>query len=226
MTSTSRLRPRLSAPGTLAVLFAGETLLLDPARALYWEAQSALVVADVHLGKAMHFRSRGVPVPNGPGVENLRRLEGLVAAYRPERILFVGDLFHSTVNSEWSLFRAWRSRHAGLGVTLVIGNHDVLPAELYADAGVECRSDRFALGALSFAHEPPREDAPDVISGHFHPAVALRGAGGQRATLPCFWISARGLVLPSFGEFTGSHVISPSVDDSVYVTTGREVIKV
>jgi uncharacterized protein len=42
---------------------AGEDVLLLPERALFWPRACALVVADVHWGKAASFRAAGIPIP-------------------------------------------------------------------------------------------------------------------------------------------------------------------
>ena len=42
---------------------AGADVLLHPTGALYLSAESALLVADIHFGKAVSFRKLGVPVP-------------------------------------------------------------------------------------------------------------------------------------------------------------------
>ena len=47
------------------VRLAGEELWLLPEKALYWPAQQALLIADVHFGKAAAYRSLGQPVPQG-----------------------------------------------------------------------------------------------------------------------------------------------------------------
>ena len=52
----------------------GETLWLLPQRAVYWPRAGALIVADVHFGKAATFRAGGIPVPGGTTAEMLRRL--------------------------------------------------------------------------------------------------------------------------------------------------------
>ncbi|MGB1945109.1 MAG: hypothetical protein ACPHM0_05405, partial [Flavobacteriales bacterium] len=36
---------------------------LLPQKAIMWPAQSMLIVSDLHLAKAEHFRSKGLPVP-------------------------------------------------------------------------------------------------------------------------------------------------------------------
>ena len=47
----------------LPLLRAGEPLVLLGARALYWPARQALLLADLHLGKADVFRRAGIALP-------------------------------------------------------------------------------------------------------------------------------------------------------------------
>ena len=49
------------------ISLAGEAVRLLPERAIYWERERALVVADLHWGKAATFRAAGVPLPPGTG---------------------------------------------------------------------------------------------------------------------------------------------------------------
>ena len=52
----------------------GNTFWISPERCIYWEEQNALILADIHLGKAGHFRNAGVAVPQRSGVADLQRL--------------------------------------------------------------------------------------------------------------------------------------------------------
>ncbi len=62
------------------------------------------------------------------------------------------------------------------------------------------------------------------MAGHRHPAVALSGRGGLKATLPCFCFGTQGALLPAFGGFTGNHVIRPRPDDRVFVIADNAVL--
>ena len=53
------------------VHLAGEELWLLPEKAIYWPAQQALLIADVHFGKAAAYRSLGQPVPQGTTASNI-----------------------------------------------------------------------------------------------------------------------------------------------------------
>lgn len=73
----------------------GERLTLMPERALFWHRTRSLIAADLHLGKAGHFRTRGIPVPKGSQERTLNRLDHLIEIYDPEQVILLGDLFHS-----------------------------------------------------------------------------------------------------------------------------------
>ena len=49
------------------ITWRGEALQLRPERGVYLPERGALLVADVHVGKAEAFQRRGVPVPSGVG---------------------------------------------------------------------------------------------------------------------------------------------------------------
>jgi metallophosphoesterase superfamily enzyme len=79
---------------------------------------------------------------------------------------------------------------------------------------------------LVFDHHPRASSAGYVLSGHLHPGVALRGAGGQHARLPCFWFGAAVGVLPAFGEFTGLALVSPAPGDRLFAVAEEAVVPV
>ena len=41
----------------------GQNFSVHSEKGLFWEEQHALIISDVHLGKAGHFRKHGVPIP-------------------------------------------------------------------------------------------------------------------------------------------------------------------
>ena len=83
----------------LQVEVGGATLQLLPQRAAYLPAQRALLVADVHVGKAASFRGLGVPVPAGTTAGTLARLSAALSTTGAEHLIVLGDLVHSS--------RAW-----------------------------------------------------------------------------------------------------------------------
>src|SRR6266478_74146 len=100
----------------------GHALTLLPEKAAFLEDFRTLLVADAHIGKAVSFRSFGVPVPRGTTTENFTVLSGLVERTRAVRIVFLGDFLHSKRSHAAATLAAvvrWRERHSDLALTLV-----------------------------------------------------------------------------------------------------------
>ena len=81
------------------IRFASQDFVLDASGALYWPAQKAVILSDIHLGKVAHFRKHGTALPTEAQYENYHRLTKLIECYKPQQMLIIGDLFHSTINS-------------------------------------------------------------------------------------------------------------------------------
>src|ERR1700710_1880148 len=96
-------------------------LLLLPEKAIYWKQENALIAADVHLGKSGHFRKAGIAIPQNIAQEDLAVLSDLIAQYKPNKLIFLGDLFHSELNTDWDWFALWREQFPKLQIILVKG---------------------------------------------------------------------------------------------------------
>ena len=101
--------------------------VLHPSGAVYWVEKKTLLLADVHLGKVAHFRKNGIAVPRKAEGVFYQKIEALLQTFSVDRIIFLGDLFHSDQNNEWHLFAAWVEQQTA-ELILVEGNHDVIPA--------------------------------------------------------------------------------------------------
>ncbi len=199
----------------------GQHLILDPGKAIYWVDQFMLILSDLHLGKAGHFRKHGIAVPGDIHFRDLQKLDFLINKYNPREIVFLGDLFHSDLNVEWEFFDAWMDNHS-CKMILIKGNHDILSKEVYESSKMDVY-DELTLGPFHFTHEKADSDRYN-ISGHVHPAVRLKGKAKQGLTVPCFYFSQGFGLLPAFGSFTGTYKIRPKVGDLVFATTGDQVI--
>lgn len=206
-----------------SVSIQNEELFLLPERAIYWPGAETMLIADLHIGKVNHFRKNGIAVPEMAETNNLWRLSGMLQKWNPKTLLFLGDLFHSRLNMAWDAFADFLGNFEHLNFILVKGNHDILPDDIFSKAGIRLEKE-LELGPFLFSHD--RCETPLYnIHGHVHPAVRLTGSGRQRMKLPCFYFSEKYGILPSFGDFTGSHVITPKKTDQVFVPSGQEVIK-
>lgn len=201
-----------------------EELLLLKDRAIFWPARQTLLIADLHIGKVNHFRKHGFAVPQMAGQNNLWRLSGLMQTWKPKTVIFLGDLFHSDMNSAWPEFVDFLEGYEGVEMILVKGNHDILPESSFKEAGLHI-TDLLNLGPFCLTHDRVESDLYN-FHGHVHPGVSLRGRGRQRLKLPCFYFSDSFGILPSFGDFTGLYGIKPKDGDQIFVVTAETVIEV
>lgn len=211
----------------MEVEFAGELLVLDAERAVYWPARNALLVADTHFGKAGVFRAAGVPIPEGIDAHDLGRLSRLLHGHGASRLIVLGDFFHGRPRHSSRFverFDAWLCQHAGLDIDVVTGNHD-----LHGGAGRWNTRLRWHAASL---HEPPFElahqadprGAGAVLCGHVHPMMHLNSRSGDHARLPAFWFTRSCVTLPAFGRFTGGSPIRRQAGDRVFVIAESKVI--
>ena len=201
-----------------------QEFILHPTGALFWKNHSMLLISDVHLGKVTHFRKFGAAIPAHLIHENFELLDEVMTYFRPSRLCFLGDLFHSNINSEWKFFEDWTARYS-TWIWLVSGNHDIIPPLKYESLGVNIQQELVVENFL-LTHQPTKKEGLFNISGHIHPAVRLRGKGRQSMKLPCFFKSHDQLIVPAFGKFTGTHVLPVAKDDEIYACTQSEVLKI
>ena len=209
------------------IIVAGEELWLLAERAIYWPKERTLLIADLHLGKAASFRAAGIPIPHGTTTESLARLTACINEYSPRRVIFLGDFLHSAKGRVATTFEAmaeWRYRHRSLELILVRGNHDGHAGDPPADWRIRCVSEPFVIEPFALCHHPDFDTSGYILAGHLHPAVRLQGRRGDQLTLRCFWFGKAIGVLPSFGEFTGSFVVSPQRHDQIFVIGENTVI--
>ena len=202
----------------------GQKFLFHPLGGLFWVEKSLLMISDVHLGKVNHFRKFGAAVPRKAIHKNFVLLDMIVADFQPFQICFLGDLFHSSLNKEWELFENWVGKTPA-EIILVSGNHDIIDPEKYRQLNVEIFPE-LIIDNFLLTHHPEEREGLFTFCGHIHPAVKLHGFGRQKLKLPCFFKSKNQMILPAFGEFTGTYTMNPSKNDEVYAIVEDVVVKV
>ena len=181
--------------------FAGETFVASPEGALHWPAQSALLVADLHLEKASWFARLGQFLPPYDSVATLTALIELVEATGVTRLYCLGDSFHDRFGCDRlpdqarSLLSSMTDK---LDCTWIVGNHDPGFADHCGGTLVE----EAEVAGVVLRHEAVRDDARPEISGHFHPKLRVN-MRGRHVSRRCFVASATKLILPAFGSLTG-----------------------
>ncbi|WP_449431475.1 ligase-associated DNA damage response endonuclease PdeM [Pseudomonas putida] len=210
----------------LPIEHCGQHLWLLPDKALYWPARRALLVADVHIGKAASYRALHQPVPRGTTEATLARLDKLLATYDCQQLIILGDFLHARTGrapATLARLRAWREQHAGLRMVLVRGNHDRHAGDPPAELDIEVNDEPWLLEPFALQHEPLRHPDHPVMAGHVHPVFVLRGRARQRLRLPCFVLDDKISLLPAFGEFTGGWNVEPAADSRVFVAGAEQV---
>jgi len=154
-------------------------------------------------------------------------LDELIAAYPPDQIILLGDLFTalSIVNGKCFIPGAIIMQPSKK--ILVRGNHDILPEQVYKNSGLEI-VDCLKIHPFVFTHEKVvLEDSHFCnMSGHIHPGISMTGKGRQTVKLPCFLFSERYVLLPAFGQFTGLAKIRHSKEENIFVIAENKVIHV
>jgi DNA ligase-associated metallophosphoesterase len=181
--------------------FGGQSFEVAGEAALYWPAQNALLVSDLHLEKASAYALNGQMLPPYDSIATLEDIAALCTKYRPAKIISLGDNFHDD-DGEARLAES----AAALLIDLtrdtewlwITGNHDRAVCGIW---GGKTR-DEICLSGITFRHEAQRGDPNPEISGHFHPKFrqVLRGRMVSRR---CFVKTARTIIMPAFGALTG-----------------------
>lgn len=190
-----------------------EDLTLLAPGGVFARGARTLVVADLHAGYVDTLRHRGVALPPVSDAALLARVDALLQACDPERVLVAGDLVHGAAAAHHrtgapSPLDALLGRLRGREVEVVPGNHDrAVTAHLEArgvrvtDVGVlgphRVRHGDESPAALSAMRAEALARQGVVIIGHHHPALGLRGARGVSARVPAFAWCPGMLALPA-----------------------------
>jgi DNA ligase-associated metallophosphoesterase len=206
----------------------GEEVALLWQKAIVLPRHRALIIADLHFGKVNHFRRSGIPVPAKANHRNTETLIDLLNTVKPERVIFLGDLFHSHYNEEWDVVGQILHHFPSCRFELVRGNHDILSARQYQRHNILVHQEELVMGKFLLTHAPLDNPATGLfnLAGHLHPGVRLTGKGRQAIALPCFYFGQQQGILPAFGSFTGIALLSPKRDDHVFVIADNQVQKV
>ncbi len=206
----------------------GQNLLIHPLKAIYWTEAKMLILADLHIGKATHFRKSGIPIPENVHQNDFNNLKILTDYYKPERLVFLGDLFHSEWNQSWNGFRSFITDEIGIKPELVAGNHDILEKDHYKF--MHLHTNTLICEPFIFSHKPIDQAASAHyynLSGHLHPGIVLGGVAKQNERIPCFYFGKKNGILPAFGNFTGtSRIMRMHAEDQILAIADNIIIPI
>ena len=181
--------------------FAGPEFLADSQGGLFWPAEEALLVADLHLEKASWFARLGQMLPPYDSHATLSAVERLVGQTGARRLYCLGDSFHDRFGCD-RLPDAARALLLSLTALLdwhwILGNHD--PA--FADHCGGALAEEVVVRGIILRHEAVRDDPAPEISGHFHPKLRVN-LKGRHVSRRCFVATSTKLILPAFGSLAG-----------------------
>ncbi|ELZ86716.1 hypothetical protein C453_06244 [Haloferax elongans ATCC BAA-1513] len=174
-------------------------------RAVYLPAADAVVVADLHAGRA---EASDVSFPLGERADLSQRLDALCSEFEPAEVVFAGDVLHQFTHvsnrvAETVESLAETCRDAGSNPVFVAGNHDTV----LADAWPGNIHDEYRLSddtLVSHGHRHPDGSSHLHVIGHDHPTITIDGR-----TRPCVlygpdaYRGADVLLLPSFTRLAG-----------------------
>ena len=199
-------------------------------RTLWLPNHEILVISDLHIGKAQHFRKHGIPIPMEAAFKNLELFKIAVLKRKPKQLILLGDLFHSRLNSEWPLFVDLISslrQEIHFDIILTIGNHDILSSQDYLEISAHCVP-FYEVDDLYFIHEPittTKNESNLTVCGHLHPGVIVKGKARSKIKLPCFGLQNQCLIMPSFGNLTGSININWQEDSRTWAILNNTTIQ-
>lgn len=200
----------LQTLGMVPLSFAHQEFALTSSGALYWRAESALLVADLHLEKASFYAKHGQMLPPYDSRETLGRVAEAIRKTGARRVFTLGDNFHDSEGSA-----RLEPHAAGMLAALtravdwvwITGNHDPqmdTPAGSSPSGGAI--AEELEVAGMILRHQAKAGETRPELSGHYHPrlqvsvrkrnirrpcAVVSQGAGGGR------------MILPAFGALTG-----------------------
>jgi DNA ligase-associated metallophosphoesterase len=202
-------RTHITDYATHQLSLCGKALVADASGALFWPAESTLIVADLHLEKGSSFAARGIMLPPYDTRQTLQRLAEVIDRFDPRNVIALGDSLHDTKAAE----RVDATSLEMLSIlqedrqwTWITGNHDPAIAPKFGGRV----ADHLVIGDIRFTHVPGQGRMAPEIAGHMHPAAKL-SIYGHVVRRPCFVGNGRRLLLPAFGTFAGGlNVLNPA----------------
>ncbi|MDN3646297.1 ligase-associated DNA damage response endonuclease PdeM [Pontixanthobacter aestiaquae] len=185
--------------------FANQEFALTTSGALFWRAESALLVADLHLEKASFYAKHGQMLPPYDSRETLARIAEAIRETGAQRVFTLGDNFHDSEGSS-----RLEPHAAGMLSALtravdwvwITGNHD---PHMEAQAGGAI-AEELEVAGMILRHQAKAGEMRPEFSGHYHPRLQLH-VRKRFIRRPCAVVS-RGenggrMILPAFGALTG-----------------------
>ena len=181
------------------------SLEMLPTRALLLPQTNELLICDIHLGKGEYFQQNGIPLTNNSDEQNLLRIKNIVKEHSPNKLIILGDLFHSKYSISESLKSKVEilSETLNIKIELIVGNHDIGCKVKNISFLDFKRSNNFII-----SHQPINKISDHILNicGHYHPKLYLSNSK-DKLSFRCFAMDKKEniLYLPAFGDLTGGY---------------------
>ncbi|WP_413533036.1 ligase-associated DNA damage response endonuclease PdeM [Empedobacter brevis] len=196
-----------------------------PQKLMHLPEQKTLVIADWHLGKIEHFRKNGAFLPQINNQKEYIFIQQLIKNLGLKKIILLGDLFHSELNSDWFDFVEFLQLNSQIEFILTKGNHDILPTEFYQIENLTVVKS-YQIDDLIFTHKSSETEPHQLnIIGHHHPGIIVKARARQSYRLPCFYLENNTLIMPAFGEMTGLYIYEKTNQNQIFLILGQEIIE-
>lgn len=208
-------------------------------RALYWEDENAVIIADLHIGMEIEFEQHGINIPFQTK-KMIERCNAIIDEKGAERLIILGDLKHMIYNKEKMdeerkhVAYFIKEMTKKVEIILIKGNHDgnvrSRKIKIYGSRGVKI-DNLF----LFHGHAWPDKEIADsslAIVAHLHPHVRIINEIGYSYTQPC-WVRGRMrreiikkrygrdkkiefILMPAFNELAGGIAVNEFNAEKVF----------
>jgi len=202
--------------------FAGQEFEIVAPAALFWPAQRAILVADLHLEKASFYARQGQMLPPYDSQATIDELAQIIVQTNARTVFCLGDNYHDN-GGETRLESHAAKQLQYLTETVdwvwITGNHD---PDVTGQWGGRILPQWTGCG-IALRHEATiNPDLPE-LSGHYHPKIRVK-VRNRHVSRRCFVVGSRNLILPAFGALTGGMAANDPVIEAVIGDPAEAVI--
>jgi uncharacterized protein len=150
-----------------------------------------LLIADPHLGWELELQQKGIHVPSQTN-KLLNKLSAILAEYKPDTLVILGDVKYTVVSSEFGEWRDipefFKKLQSLIGnISIVRGNHDANLEPLLPEKVELLPATGAVIGDVGVFHghkwpSPTLLGCKTLVMGHLHPAVVFRDPTGCKMT--------------------------------------------
>lgn len=189
-------RGRLGVPEGRAqeLTICGKGLLADTSGAVYWPAESALIIAD------LLYPSIGAAAAGRRDVRRtLTQVAEVIDRYDPDRVLALGGVAlapgETLARADFEMLKVVHEDRQWFWIG------ETCAPDVAAPFGAEVREE-LVLSGLTLRHRPNPARITHEIAGALQPAARI-AAYGYDLRRPCFISNGLRLILPAFGTLSG-----------------------